>query len=168
MDLPRGFFQSGPANREDRKEGEESLQLLDPEVYSGDAEVDLLRRSGRPLVDQPEYVTEPPPRLVLGHDPESDLVAYHQERHAEIPGPGQEPVEFVERLLLAGRNPQGEGVEQDRIPHIRRFQYFAQVTDLQRTPPRGSALPVESYAPLQILVSIHDGGSHVEDTLASQ
>src|SRR5215207_7735149 len=84
MDLARGLFQRGPTNREDREKGEEIFQLLDPDGYPGNAEVDLLSRLGYPLIDQPEHVTEPPPRLALGHDPESDLVAHQKERHVEI------------------------------------------------------------------------------------
>ena len=91
--LARGLQRSS-ANRKDGEEGEKRLQLLDPDAYSGDAEVDLCSRSGRPLVDQPERVAEPPPGLALRNDPESDLVANHQERHVEISCTGQKPIEL--------------------------------------------------------------------------
>ena len=168
LDLPRGLFQSGSTNRKDREEGKERLHLLQLYAHPGDAEVDLLGRLGRPLVDQPEQVAESSTRLALRHNPESYLVAHQKERHAEFSCTAQEPIELGERRLVPRRDPQGKGVEQDRIPFIRRFQYFVQVTDLQRAPPTRPSLPVEPYAPLQILVSIHDGGCHVEDTLASQ
>jgi hypothetical protein len=51
MDLARGLFQSCPSNRKDREKGEKRVQLLDPDGNPGDAEVDLLSRLGRPLVD---------------------------------------------------------------------------------------------------------------------
>src|SRR5688500_16780142 len=108
MDLPRGLIQSGSTHREDRKEGEEGLQLLDPDVYSGDAEVDLISRLCRPLVDPPELVADPPPRLALGDDPKSDLITHQYERHAEIPASGQKPLELGERRLVPRRDPQGE------------------------------------------------------------
>src|SRR5919112_3055459 len=168
MDLPRGFFQRSSTHREYRKEGEEGLQLLDPDVYSGDAEVDLISRLCRPLVGQPELVAEPPPRLALGDDPESHLITHQYERHAEIFGPGQKPLELGERRLLSRGDPQGEGVEQDRIPLLRSIQDFVEVSDLQRTPAAGSAGPVEPYAPLQVFVPTLDSRCHVEDTLASQ
>src|ERR687890_204537 len=168
MDLPRGFFQRSSTHREYRKEGEEGLQLLDPDVYSGDAEVELISRLCRPLVGQPELVAEPPPRLALGDDPESDLITHQYERHAEIFGPGQKPLELGERRLLSRGDPQGEGVEQDRIPLLRSIQDFVEVSDLQRTPAAGSAGPVEPYAPLQVFVPTLDSRCHVEDTLASQ
>jgi hypothetical protein len=130
--------------------------------------VDLLSRLGRPLVDQPEYVTEPPPRLALRHDPESDLVAHHKELHTEIPCPSQETVEFGECRLFPGRNPQGEGVEQNRFPPLRRREDFVEAPDLQRTPPTRPALPVKPYAPLQVLVPSLNSRSYIEDTLESQ
>src|SRR5829696_7729412 len=150
MDLARGLFQSGPTNRKDREKGEKRVQLLDPDGNPGDAEVDLLSRLCRPLVDQPE------------------LVAHQKKRHAEIPGQGKEPVEFGERLLLPGRNPQREGIEQDRIPSLRGVQDLVEVADLQCTPPAGPALPVDHDAPLQVLVTLHQRRGHVEDTLASE
>src|SRR5829696_7687511 len=166
MDLPRGLFQRGPANRQDREKGQKRLQLLDPDANPGDAEVDLRSSSSSPLVDQPEQVAKPPPRLALRHYPESDLVAHQDKRHAEISGQGQEPVEFGERLLLPGRNPEREGIEQDRVPSLRGVKDLVEIADLQCTPTARPALPVEHDAPLQVLVP--QGRGHVEDTLASK
>src|SRR5215204_4724789 len=168
MDLPRGLFQRGPANRQDCEKGHKRLQLLDPDANPGDTEVDLRRSSSSPLVDQPEQVAKPPPRLAPRHYPESDLVAHQDKRHAEISGQGQEPVEFGERLLLPGRNPEREGIEQDRVPSLRGVKDLVEIADLQCTPTARPALPVEHDAPLQVLVPLHQGRSHVEDTLASK
>src|SRR5215204_4636255 len=168
MDLPRGLFQRGPANRQDCEKGHKRLQLLDPDANPGDTEVDLRRSSSSPLVDQPEQVAKPPPRLAPRHYPESDLVAHQDKRHAEISGQGQEPVKFGERLLLPGRNPEREGIEQDRVPSLRGVKDLVEICDLQCTPTARPALPVEHDAPLQVLVPLPQGRGHVEDTLASK
>ena len=83
------------------------------------------------------------------------------------PARAQEPIELSSAGSSLRRNPQGEGVEQDRFPLLRRFEDFVRGPRSPASPPTRPALPVEPYAPLQVLVP-SDGGSHIEDTLASQ
>jgi hypothetical protein len=131
--------------------------------------MDLLRRRGRPLVHQPQRVPEPPPLLELGHHPQPDLVADQHERNEKVFGSGQEALELGECLVLpAGRNPQREGVQDDRVPLLGGFQDFAKVPDLQGIPSAGPAVPVGLDTLPEVFVLSDDGRCNVEDAVSTE
>jgi hypothetical protein len=131
--------------------------------------VDLLGRSGSPLVYEPERVPETSPCLGLRYDPEPDLVAHEHNWYREVTGAQQELVKLGQRSSVGpGRHPEREGVEQDRIPPVSRLQDFAQFPDLQCAPPTRPALCVESDAPPEVVVFSDEGRCHVEYALPSE
>jgi hypothetical protein len=131
--------------------------------------VDLLRRGGRPLVDESQLVSEAPPRRGLRHDSQPDLVADQHEGNGQGIDTGQEILELGECLiLLTCGHPERERIDKYGVPLLRRFQDFVEVPDLQGAPSGGPAVSVQPDTSPEVFILSDDGRCYVEDARSSQ
>ncbi len=148
------------------KKDSRAPKLPDPQVHPGDAEVDLPRRRGGPLVYEPQLVSEGPPRRRFWDYPQPDLIADQHERNLEAIDTGQEAFELGERLVrFTRRHPQGQRIDKHGIPTLRRVHDVVEVPDLEGAPFGGPAVPVKSHAPAQVFIISNDSRCHVKNAV---